>query len=81
MRLFYYSYYNTNHYYGIVEVYLSDEWGTVANDGSWSIEDGQVVCRQLGFDISSKLYSTCKYKYYSVDIYMCDTSAEQIRHI
>ena len=56
VRLFYANY-NTNYYYGIVEVYLSDDWGTVANDGSWSIEDGQVVCRQLGFDIQSKLYS------------------------
>ena len=69
MRLFY-SYQTTNYYRGIVEVYRSDEWGTVAKDGSWSIEDGQVVCRQLGFDIPSKLYSTCRYMYYSVDIYM-----------
>ena len=37
-----------------------------------------MVCRQLGFDILSKLYSTCRYMYYSVDIYMCDTNAEPL---
>ena len=36
---------------GQVEVYLGEEWGTVADDDSWSIEDGEVVCRQLGFEM------------------------------
>ena len=26
----------------------------MADDGSWSIEDGEVVCSQLGFEISSE---------------------------
>ena len=35
-------------------MYLGEEWGTVANDGSWTLEDGEVVCRQLGFEIPSE---------------------------
>ena len=50
----YYIYYLPSHYEGLVEVYLSEEWGTVSDD-SWTQEDGEVVCRQLGFS-DSKLF-------------------------
>ena len=53
MRL-YYDYYNPSNYYGRVEVYTSEKWGTVT--GSWSLADGEVVCRQLGFEIPSKVF-------------------------
>ena len=43
---------------GRVDVYISEEWGNVADDGSWSLEDGEVVCRQLGFEISSKIHKS-----------------------
>ena len=35
-----------------MELYLSKEWGTVANDGSWTLEDGEVIFRQLGYEIA-----------------------------
>ena len=58
----YYSDYKHHHYYyrGRIEVYISEEWGTVADDGSWSLADGEVVCRELGFEVPST-FPTQKY--------------------
>ena len=36
---------------GYVQVFLSDEWGAVGDsDGNWSVENSNVVCRQLGYE-------------------------------
>ena len=31
-----------------MEVYYNCQWGAVCNDG-WNLNDGEVVCRELGF--------------------------------
>ena len=48
VRLFY-SENSFNYYRGLVEVWLAGGWGRV-NEDAWTIEDGEVVCRQLGLD-------------------------------
>ena len=48
------SRYGLDYYKGLLEVYISGEWGTVVTDGTWSLENAQVACRQLGFEIQGK---------------------------
>ena len=46
---------------GRVEVFLSGEWGTVADDGGYT-DEAEVVCRQLGYSTSSECLITLDMK-------------------
>ena len=48
-------------YRGRVEVYHPKYgWGTVCDD-NWDINDGHVVCRQLGYSRASAVYQSAHY--------------------
>lgn len=65
----YYAHYSPSSYSGLVEVFLSDEWGAV--NSSWTVDNAEVVCRQLGFEVPSKMctYSMVPWLSYVVSLF------------
>ena len=65
---------------GRVEVYISEEWGTVS--GTWTLQNAEIVCSQLGFDIPSKTHVITEHVPYILHISMriCHYSDFPILH-
>ena len=57
-------------YYGIVQVCIGGEWGTVCRSG-WDSNDAAVVCRQLGFQATG----ASKYNTYIISIWAIHVTA------
>ena len=58
---------------GRVEITRNGTWGTVCDD-SWTIENADVVCRQLGFDRATAAYSNAYYGSGIGPIYLDDVA-------
>ena len=65
VKLFYNSY--NNYYRGLLQVWVNGRWGVVS-DTAWTIEDTNIVCRQLGRNgkhelrCQMSLSVNCRYK-------------------
>ena len=56
---------------GRVDVFYNDQWGTICDNG-WDINDGHVVCRQLGFEQASQAFSGASHGQGTGPIWMDD---------
>ena len=56
-----------------MEVYYNGTWGTVCDD-AWDINNGRVVCRQLGFRYALNVYRNARYGWGTGPILLDDVS-------
>lgn len=60
---------------GRVEVYYNGQWGTVCDD-NWSIQSGNVVCKQLGYERAEKVSYSAAYGPGSGQIWIDEINCE-----
>ena len=59
----------SNGSYGRVELYFNGTWGTICDTG-WDIKDGNVVCRELGYERATSVYYNAAFGQSSGPIWM-----------
>ena len=40
---------SSSYYYGIVQIYINNDWGNICDDISYSSTEAHVICHQLGY--------------------------------
>ena len=39
----------SSYYYGIVQIYINEQWGNICDDTYYNQYEGDVICHQLGY--------------------------------
>ena len=64
LRLSRYGASSSSYYYGQLQIYWNSSWNNICDDESFSIDEGEVACHQLGYSglsyITSRYHCTVK---------------------